>query len=94
MQWKKKLQERKIKYEREKIIPTSFAGEKTGRNKIDFIIENKIIIEAKCKRFINREDFYQTKRYLEAFNKKLGILVNFRETYLKPKRVINSKYKQ
>ncbi|OGF15826.1 hypothetical protein A3G56_00010 [Candidatus Falkowbacteria bacterium RIFCSPLOWO2_12_FULL_45_10] len=88
----KKLGEKRLKYEREKIIPTSFNGERTGRNRIDFIIEDKIILEVKCKRFIVREDFYQTKRYLEALNKKLGIIVNFRDVYLKPKRVLNSKY--
>ncbi|NIA18310.1 MAG: GxxExxY protein [Actinobacteria bacterium] len=89
----KKLKDNKLKYEREKIIPALFEGEKNGRNRIDFIIEGKIIIELKCKRVIGREDFYQTQRYLKAFNKKLGLIVNFREKYLKPKRAINSQLK-
>ena len=87
----KKLKDRGIKYEREKIIPPSFNGEKFGRNRVDFIIEDKIIIEFKCKRIIEREVFYQMQRYLIAFNKKLGLIVNFREKYLKPKRVINNR---
>ena len=32
-----------IPYEREKLLPQSFAGEHKGRNKVDFIIERKII---------------------------------------------------
>jgi GxxExxY protein len=88
----KKLIERKMRYEREKFLPESFSGEHKNRNKIDFLIEDKIILEIKSKRMIEKSDFYQTKRYLVAFNKKLGILVNFRDRYLKPKRVINSQF--
>lgn len=85
-----KLKEKGIDYKREQTIPKSFAGEQDGRNRIDFIVYNKIILEFKCKRLIDRECFYQTKRYLKAYNKKLGLIVNFREKYLKPKRVLNS----
>ncbi len=83
------LFEKKLKNKREKHIPKSFTGEKNGRNIVDFIIKNKIIIEFKCKRNIDREAFYQTQRYLKAFNKKLGLIVNFRDKLLKPKRVLN-----
>lgn len=87
-----KFKENKINYEREKFLPPSFEGEAANRNKVDFLIENKIILELKSKRFIEKNDFYQVKRYLIAFNKKLGLLVNFRDKYLKPKRVINSQF--
>ena len=42
--------------------------------------------------FITKEDYFQTQRYLQAANIKLGLIVNFRSTFLKPKRVINTKY--
>lgn len=89
----KKFFKNNIKNEREKFLPISFEGEKNNRNKIDFLIEDKIIIEIKCKRVTERSDFYQVKRYLIAFNKKLGLLVNFRDKYLRPKRIINSQFK-
>lgn len=79
-----------IKYEREKVLQPSFEKEHIGRNKIDFLIDGKIILEAKSKRFVVNEDYYQLKRYLTALNKKLGILVNFRRKYIIPKRVLNS----
>lgn len=88
----KKLIENKIKYEREKILPTSFDGEKNNRNRVDFIVENKIILELKCKRCVEKNDFYQVKRYLIAMNIKLGLIVNFRDKYLTPKRVLNSQF--
>ena len=83
------LRQDKIIYEREKHIPISFLGERPGRNIADFIIDNCIIIELKSKRCLLKEDYYQVKRYLVAFNMKLGLLVNFRDKYLKPKRILN-----
>jgi len=61
---------------------------------IDFIIEDKIIIEFKTKDYITKEDYYQVKRYLITLNLELGILVNFRQKRLAPKRVLNSFYYQ
>lgn len=80
----------KVSYRREETIPPSFGGELKGRNKIDFLIENKIVLEIKTKHILEKQDYYQLKRYLTAFNKKLGILVNFRDKFLRPKRVLNS----
>ena len=79
-----------INYEREKILPVSFNGERSGRNKVDFLIEERIILEVKAKPFVTRQDYYQTRRYLGALSKKLGILVNMRRYALAPKRVLNS----
>jgi GxxExxY protein len=84
------LRESNTQYEREKILPASFQGERTGRNKVDFLIEDKIVLELKAKRILSREEYYQTRRYLEALNLKLAVLVNFREKYLKPRRILNS----
>lgn len=81
-----------VQYEREKILPESFSGEQRGRNKIDFLVEDKIIFEIKAVRVVGREEYYQIRRYLQAANKKLGILVNFREKYLRPRRILNSQF--
>jgi len=61
-------------------------------NRVDFLIENKIIVEIKAKKFVTKEDYIQLVRYLEAADMGLGMIVNFRSTYLKPKRIINSKF--
>lgn len=75
-----------IKFEREKEIPISL---EVSGNKADFIIENRIILECKAKPTITKEDYYQVLRYLKASNLKLGLLVNFRNKYLRPKRIAN-----
>ncbi len=83
-----------LPYSREYIIPVSFEGEHPGRNKADFLVTDKIILEIKTTRNLTPQDYYQMQRYLKATNKKLGILVNFRDRYLKPKRILNSSAKE
>jgi len=76
-----KLKEGKINYAREYNIA------KTG-NRIDFIIDNKIIAETKTATFITKQDYYQIQRYLQILDKKLGLIINFRSKYLKPLRIV------
>jgi len=57
-------------------------------NILDFIIEDKILLEIKTRRFITKEDYFQTQRYLQSTGLKLGLLVNFQSRYLNPKRII------
>lgn len=83
-----------IKFEREKVLPPSFEAETPGRNRVDFVVEGKIAVEAKANRVLTREDYYQLKRYLQASGLKLGLLVNFRDKYIRPKRVLNSLAKE
>jgi GxxExxY protein len=57
-------------------------------NRVDFLIEESMILELKARAFISKEDYYQVQRYLQSSGMKLGLLVNFRNRYLKPVRVI------
>ncbi|MDE1974889.1 MAG: GxxExxY protein [Patescibacteria group bacterium] len=77
-----------VSFEREKSLPVSFDGEKPGRNIPDFIIDGKLILDIKAKRMIEKADYYQMKRYLAASKLRLGLIVNFRQKYLSPKRVL------
>lgn len=79
----------KIEYQREKALPASFEGEHDRRNIPDFIIENKIVIDLKAKRIISKEDYFQMKRYLHSYNCRLGLIVNFHQKILTPKRILN-----
>ncbi len=84
------LKENNINYKRECEISNLVASPKG--NRADFIVEDKIVLDVKAKKFITKEDYYQMMRYLTASNFRLGLIVNFRNTYLKPKRVINYYY--
>jgi GxxExxY protein len=76
-----KLKEVKIPYKREFWIGD--AGDK-----VDFLIDNKIILEVKAKRTIVREDYRQLQRYLQSSGIRLGLLINFRMRYIKPLRIV------
>ena len=79
------LCDQKINFLRE--YPLWVAGRPS--NRVDFLVEKRIILEIKAKPYIAPEDFYQTRRYLDTSNIKLGMIVNFREKYLHPRRVLN-----
>ncbi|MBM3251051.1 MAG: GxxExxY protein [Candidatus Nealsonbacteria bacterium] len=75
-----------LNYEREKSI---LLENQRNADRVDFCIEGKILIDFKNKKFITKTDYFQMINYLKALNLKLGLIVNFRNTYLKPKRVVN-----
>ena len=77
----KRLKELGISYKRELAVID------TG-NRIDFLIDNKIILEVRAKQFVLKEDYYQLQRYLQLLDIKLGLLVNFRSRYIKPMRIV------
>ncbi len=77
----KKLKESKIAYKREMLVGES-------NNKVDFLVENKVVLEIKAKRMFVKEDYFQLQRYLQESKIKLGFLINFRDKYLKPRRVV------
>ncbi len=75
------LTSRGIPFEREVSIGTS-------GNRVDFIVDGKVLLELKSKRMLTSEDYAQTQRYLQTTGLRLGLLVNFREKYIKPVRVV------
>jgi GxxExxY protein len=68
-------------------------GEKRGRNRVDFIVENKIILEIKITKSLSKNIYHQCMRYLINSNKELLLLVNFYPESLFIKRVLNPKNK-
>lgn len=85
-----KFKKRGMSYKREMVVPTSFKGEKSGRGRTDFIIENKVVLEIKCVPVVNREHYFQCQRYLSCLGLDLALLVNFRTRYLTIRRILNS----
>lgn len=88
------LKELGLNYLREKEILIPFGEKKIRGNKVDFLIEDKILVDIKSKNYITREDYLQMQRYLKAANIKLGLIVNFRTTSVMIKRVINPEAKE
>ena len=68
-----------------------YKNEIIGRYFMDFVIEDKIVLEIKSGDYYAHRNFNQVKGYLHATNYKLGILANFTSSGLKYKRVLNIK---
>ena|SRR3990170_6263098 len=66
-----------------------FDPEYPNGNRVDYLIEKTVILDVKAKRFITKQDYYQMRRYLTCAGLELGLIVNFRDSYLRPKRVLN-----
>lgn len=83
------LKENCINYIREKSISVDkIANQLT--NRVDFLVEGKILLDFKAKAVVTKDDYYQMNRYLDASGLKLGMLINFRNKYLRPIRVIRA----
>ena len=66
-----------------------FNGKIIGTNYLDFLIENKMILETKRGNRFSKKHIDQILAYLKAKNLKLGIIANFGSNELKFKRIIN-----
>lgn len=85
-----KLKNKGIKYEKEIMVDLNLDDVKIGKYFLDFLIENKIILELKAKPVLNKNDYRQVQGYLRSTNLKLGILANFYGLSLEYKRILNS----
>lgn len=84
------FQERGIPYEREKEIRVMYKGKPLGEPyRADFICYDKIIVELKAVKELEKLHNAQVINYLKITGFKLGILVNFYDLYLRPQRILN-----
>jgi|SRR3989338_2190964 len=88
------LKRRGLKVEDQKRINIFYKGEKVGTYIPDKIIEEKILIEIKCKPEITAGDEEQFWKYLKGSEYRLGLLINFGPKKLDFKRVIFDKVKK
>ena len=85
-----RLQE--ISYEREKEMPIFYEGELIGTRRVDFFVENCVMVELKACQIIEYVHKAQAINYLEAYNIADGLLINFGGLSLEFKRLYNKKF--
>ena len=85
------LVDRNISFSREHIMDIQYKGENIGTRRVDFFVEDCIMVEIKA--IINLEDVHlaQAMNYVEAYNLEIGLLINFGAKSLQFKRVHNNK---
>ena len=86
--------ENDISFQREMEMPIYYHQQPVGTRRVDFFVENLIMVELKA--IITLEDVHiaQALNYLEAYNMEVGLLINFGARSLEYKRITNRKYKE
>jgi GxxExxY protein len=82
-----------LTFVREMEMPIFYRDEQIGTRRVDFFVEGEVMVELKA--LINLEDVHlaQGINYLEAYNIKIGLLINFGSKSLQFKRLLNKKYR-
>ena len=74
---------RGIKYEKQKEISLKYKGKEIGKHRIDFLVENEVVLELKAVETMNKIYEAQVLTYLRAMDKRVGLLMNFNVERLK-----------
>lgn len=79
-----------VGYAREVSMPVHYESFEVGTRRVDFLIEDKIMLEIKAQTELTNIHYAQIINYLEAYGLEVGLLINFKQKSLKFKRFINS----
>ena len=71
-----------------------YEGIEVGTRRADFVVEDVVIVELKA--LVKLEDVHlaQAKNYVVAYDKPVGLLINFGGTSLEFKKIYNPKYNE
>jgi GxxExxY protein len=87
------MQYEELEFIREMEMTIYYRDQQIGTRRVDFFVENKIMVEIKA--IVNLEDVHlaQAMNYLEAYKMEIGLLLNFGAKSLQFKRVHNNKFR-
>ena len=76
-----------ISFERQKLLPVFYREHLIGEHRLDFLVEQKVILELKAISALEDIYFAIVRSYLKAANLDDALLLNFASTRLTVKRV-------
>lgn len=85
------LQNNNIVFKRELKSDLKFKDDKIGTYFLDFLIDNKIVLEIKKRNYFSKNDIEQVYNYLKTTGLQLGIIAHFTKDGVKFKRILNIK---
>ena len=75
-------------------MPIYYKEQQIGTRRVDFFVEDLIMVELKAIILLEDVHLAQAINYLEAYNMEIGLLLNFGSKSLTFKRLFNKKFKQ
>lgn len=79
-----------LKFSREERQPIQYRGIKVGTLIMDFVVDDKIVVELKVGDYFPKRNIEQIHEYLVGHHMNLGILANFTKDGVRIKRIVNS----
>lgn len=83
------LAEQGLAFSREHEMDIFYKGVKIGNRRVDFFVEDKVMVEIKALLNLEPVHFAQAINYLEAYGLEVGLLINFGSRSLQYKRMMN-----
>ena len=87
------LEKHSVNYVRELDMEIIYEGVVVGSRRVDFFVEDKVMVELKALTALEPVHLAQAINYLEAYNLEIGLLINFGAKQLEFKRLLNRKFK-
>ncbi|OGY97600.1 MAG: hypothetical protein A3A43_02130 [Candidatus Liptonbacteria bacterium RIFCSPLOWO2_01_FULL_56_20] len=84
----RELRRQGIEFKEQLVMPLEFGGQPIGRYFLDFLIEDRMVLEVKATSRFYFRDVKQVLAYLKRANIELGVLANFSRNNLQLKRVL------
>lgn len=78
-----------IKYQNQIPIKLTYNNKSIGKYIVDFVVENKVLVELKRTNRIFPSHQKQVLNYLQTLNLKLGLLIYFTNNDVKYSRIVN-----
>ncbi|NOX87694.1 MAG: GxxExxY protein [Calditrichaeota bacterium] len=79
-----------LSFHRELEMPIYYNEQQIGTRRVDFLVEDKVMVEIKALSKLEDVHLAQAINYLEAYKLEIGLLINFGTRRLEFKRIINS----
>lgn len=76
-----------LRFEREKEMPIFYDGISIGTRRVDFLVDEKVMVELKALTMLEDIHLAQALNYLEAYKLEVGLLINFGARSLEFKRL-------
>ncbi len=83
-----------VQFNRELEMPVYYENKQVGIRRVDFFVEDRIMVELKAVKALEDVHIAQALNYLEAYNAEVGLLLNFGGKSLEYKRLYNKKLKK
>ena len=83
------MTKQELLYQREQEMPIFYDGRAIGTRRVDFFVEDTIMVELKALAKLEDVHLAQSMNYCQAYNLPMGLLINFGAKSLEFKRVYN-----